>query len=209
MDNNLKVAFPEHSKLQMFEGDVQRKRQRSLWNLTNNHRISMDIMGVHRLVFLHMASGKIPRQNHRNSRLVTSKVTGRKLCDTSHILAVQFHAMARHATSCYITFDTMFFYFVTHVEDSPQPSFWRPRQSPFVPVGQRLFLKGKPKNRCKLQPVIFWNGGVNVNLWILKFNEIDVDGYITCLYDVSFILRFILKPFQPLVPSWYTQMFLL
>lgn len=75
--------------------------------------------------------------------------------------------------------------------------------------GNGFAWKGSPRNRCKLQPVFFGNGGVNVNLWILKFNEIDVDGYITCLYDVSFILRFILKPFQPLVPSWYTQMFLL
>jgi hypothetical protein len=142
------------------------KRQRSLWNLiTNNHRISMDIMGVHRLVFKHgkrenpptshgINGGLLRWQNHRtNSR---GDVQGHRAQVVWHLPYPRedftrpwqdmLHLATSHLTRC----------FVTHVEDSPQPSFWRPRRSPFVPVGQRLFLKGKPKKSMQTAASFFW-----------------------------------------------------
>ena len=165
------------------------KRQRSWWNLiTNNHRISMDIMGVHRLVFKHgnrenpptshgINGGLLRWQNHRtNSR---GDVQGHRAQVVWHLPYPRedftrpwqdmLHLATSHLTRC----------FVTHVEDSPQPIFWRPRRSPFVPVGQRLFLKGKPKKSMQTAASFSWKWW-SLRQFVdteMKFNEIDVDGY--------------------------------
>ena len=155
--------------------------------------------------YSNMASGKIPRHPMvlmevyfagkiiEPTAEVTSKVTGRKLCDTSHILA---KISRDHGKTCYILLHHIWHDVLLHMlRIHPSPVFGVLAGLLLCQSGNGFSWKGSPRNRCKLQPVFFGTGGVNVNLWILKWNLMKLMWMVTCLSDVSFILRFILKPF--------------